>query len=174
MYNPNNDFSDVKDPDTILNFITIFMRQYDWIKNFNHEGRSLVWCKFPFSGHYPWKDDCDCRIYRKRAAIATKPEILIMPLSTSSHTDAYSLNHRSKEDNPTQALKLPSVIQSNIASADPQHAILITALESRLQKIQSKKCPIGSLILYFLDQQQKEMASLEEHMHLMKYDHAKL
>ncbi|KAF3684831.1 hypothetical protein FXO38_00072 [Capsicum annuum] len=96
-YNPNDDLSDVKDPDTTLKFLTGFMRQHDWIKNFNNKGCSLMWRKCPFSGHYPWKADCDCKICRRRAAAATQPEMLLTPLSTSSHIDSCPSNHRYKE-----------------------------------------------------------------------------
>lgn len=133
-----------------------------------------MWRKCPFSRHYPKKDDCDFRIRRRRAVVATQPEMLLMPLSASSHKDAFPSNHWYKEDNLTRALKSPYVSQSKSVLAAPQHAIHFRALERRLKAIQSKKCLLRSSLLHFIDLQWKEMASLEEYIHLLKYDHAEL
>ncbi|KAF3619616.1 hypothetical protein FXO37_33628 [Capsicum annuum] len=99
MYNPCNDISNVKDP-AILKFFTGFMRQHDWI-NINHEGRTLMGKKCLISGHYPWKTDYDCRIYKQKAATATQFEMLMMSFPKFGHTNAYILEYQSAKNNLT-------------------------------------------------------------------------
>lgn len=75
MFNPRNDFWVLKDLGAIRRFLTSFMRQHDWLMNFNHKGSSLMWYKCPFWWHYPWMTDCDCWIYKRRKVASTQSEV---------------------------------------------------------------------------------------------------
>lgn len=73
----------------------------------------------------------------------------------------YPIKRNNKNHSPKLAYVIPPIKQKEPITyqAFTQHAILIRALENRVRTIQSKKCMLETPFLYFMDQQQKEMAT---------------
>lgn len=113
LYKLSDHFQDVKDSRTIFRILIISIKAYDWIKQFDHEGCSLLWCKCPFLGHYLWRTTCDnksCKGYDvQHTQFEYNPQVLMLFLSRSSHINVFLLNHHSAEDNLSCALNFQMV-----------------------------------------------------------------